>query len=285
MGKRDLLVSFSGGETSAFMGQWLWKNAKNKYNMVFVFANTGEENEETLEFIENCSKHFGFKVYWVEAVVHHGKRKAPTHKIVDFKTASRKGQPFADVIHKYGIPNKSYKHCNRDLKLNPIKSFAREYFGHKDYLSAIGIRVDEIDRVNKDHKEFKLVYPLALENPTTKKQINAFWKFQPFRLELKGYQGNCKTCWKKSDKKLYKIYEENPAHFLFFSEMELLYPRKGSEFKKDPDAPDRVFFRGRRSVEDLIEDAEKAIKKGIDVVDDSDLYDDESCDIYSSCGD
>jgi 3'-phosphoadenosine 5'-phosphosulfate sulfotransferase (PAPS reductase)/FAD synthetase len=44
---KNLLVSFSGGETSAFMAQWL----NNHYeglgyeNIVFVFANTGLENE------------------------------------------------------------------------------------------------------------------------------------------------------------------------------------------------------------------------------------------------
>ena len=50
----NLLVSFSGGETSAFMAQWL-NNHYEEYgykNIVFVFANTGLENEQTLEFVE-----------------------------------------------------------------------------------------------------------------------------------------------------------------------------------------------------------------------------------------
>lgn len=89
--KPKLLVSFSGGETSAFMAQWLWKHHRDDYDMIFVFANTGQENEETLEFVQKCADHFGFPVVWVEAVVHHGKRKASTHRIVDFETASRDG--------------------------------------------------------------------------------------------------------------------------------------------------------------------------------------------------
>lgn len=84
--KKKLLVSFSGGETSAYMAQWLWNHKQDEFDMVFVFANTGQENEETLLFVEKCSKHFGFPVHWVEAVVHHGKRKGTTHKAVCFKT-------------------------------------------------------------------------------------------------------------------------------------------------------------------------------------------------------
>ena len=49
--KQKLLVSFSGGETSAFMAQWLWKHKQDEYDMIFVFANTGQENEETLQII------------------------------------------------------------------------------------------------------------------------------------------------------------------------------------------------------------------------------------------
>ena len=47
--KNKILVSFSGGETSAYMIYYLLKKyPKHKYK--FVFMNTGEENEETLIF-------------------------------------------------------------------------------------------------------------------------------------------------------------------------------------------------------------------------------------------
>ena len=32
--KKKLLVSFSGGETSAFMAHWLWKNKQDEFDMV-----------------------------------------------------------------------------------------------------------------------------------------------------------------------------------------------------------------------------------------------------------
>ena len=132
-GRENLLVSFSGGETSAFMAQWLWTHKQDDYNMIFVFANTGLENEETLEFVEQCSKHFGFNVTWVEAKVHHGERISSGFKIVDYESASRKGEPFEDVILKYGIPNQSAPICTRELKQNPIKAFAKEFFNGEKY--------------------------------------------------------------------------------------------------------------------------------------------------------
>ena len=59
--KEKILVSFSGGETSAYMiNHLLLKYPNNKYK--FVFMNTGEENEETLVFIKKCEEFFGVEV-------------------------------------------------------------------------------------------------------------------------------------------------------------------------------------------------------------------------------
>jgi len=292
MYKKKLLVSFSGGETSAFMAQWLLKHKQDEYEMVFVFANTGQENEETLEFVDKCDKEFNLNVVWVEAVAHHGERKGCTHKIVDFKTASRRGEPFEDIIKKYGIPNQASPHCTRETKLAPITSFTKEYFGTRKYYTAIGIRIDEADRMNAKYKENRILYPLILKDfiQMTKPKINFYWNTMPFRLKLKGYQGNCKTCWKKSDKKLYTIAQESPEYFDFMNNMEEKYPRVGAEFKKDETCVDRVFFRKHRAAKDIINESEKFKGK---VVDDAqiydielDLFDDtESCDVWSNCGD
>ena len=46
--KKPIVVSFSGGRTSAYMAKLLME--KSKSPLVFVFANTGKEREETLNF-------------------------------------------------------------------------------------------------------------------------------------------------------------------------------------------------------------------------------------------
>lgn len=166
-------------------------------------ANTGKEREESLEFAKMCDEVFGFNTVWVEAVINTGHRQGTTFKVVNFETANRDGQVFENVIAKYGIPNIMYPHCSRELKGQPIKKYIQSVFGN-DYQIAIGIRADEIDRIDDKAKEHKIIYPLVKWN-ITKADINNFWRNQDFRLNLKGYEGNCNKCWKKSLRKLMTI--------------------------------------------------------------------------------
>ena len=247
---KKLHISFSGGETSAYMVQWCLANLKDEYEMIVVFANTGEENEETLEFVKKCDDILDFNTVWVEAVVHHEKGKGVTHKIVDFETASRNGEPFEEMIKKYGIPNQAYPHCTRVLKTDPMESYTKKELGWKDYYTAIGIRIDEVDRVNPNYEELKFIYPLAQMKRTTKPEINSYWGGMSFRLELKGYEGNCKACWKKSDRKLFQIALEAKEKFNNMDKWEKQY------YGKHPFKPAFYFFRKNRSAQDIIQQAQ-----------------------------
>ena len=151
---QKIIVSFSGGRTSAFMSHLLLQNFDRK-DLCFVFANTGKERFETLDFIHQCDFHFKMDLTWLEAKVFHEERKGTSYKIVDHKTASRKGEPFAEVNKKYGTPNKNYPHCTRELKEAPIKKWAIETLGRNNYQMAIGIRADERRRVNRLRAEKK----------------------------------------------------------------------------------------------------------------------------------
>lgn len=247
-----LVISFSGGETSAYMAQWLKANKAKDYDRIFcVFANTGQENEETLEFVDQCDKHFGLDVNWIEASVNHGERTGTEHEPVTFETASRNGEPFEEVIRKYGIPNQAYPHCTRELKLQPIKSWLKSE-GITDYHMAIGIRADEIDRMQADAKDKGLIYPLV-KLMMTKPRVNEFWANMPFRLNLKGYQGNCKWCWKKSLRKHLTLMNESPEIYDFPERMEAEYGLSGHNV----DGTKRVFFRNGVSTKELREMAKQ----------------------------
>lgn len=294
--RKKLLISFSGGETSAYMAQWLWNHKQDEFQMKFVFANTGQENEQTLEFVEKCSTHFGFPVVWIEAVTDPRNGVGQSFKIVEFETASRDGEPFEAVIAKHGIPNMKTPHCTRDLKERPINKYAKS-IGWNDCKIAIGIRADEFDRINLN--DDRLIYPLITMREMTKPKINFWWNQQPFRLELKGYQGNCKWCWKKSDKKLLKIASENKDAFEFPARMEKKYQmyvpesrlKRMQERGEKPNLP-VMFFRGNKSVKDILDLAKDFTGN---VVDDSikytyqtslfetDLVGSESCEIFSEC--
>ena len=100
----NILVSFSGGRTSAYMTKQILDKNKGD-NIVVVFANTGQETEETLKYIDNFDKVYGFNTVWIEAITHHNIRKGCTHKVVSYETACRDGSVFMEMVKKYGVPN------------------------------------------------------------------------------------------------------------------------------------------------------------------------------------
>jgi 7-cyano-7-deazaguanine synthase in queuosine biosynthesis len=256
--KENLLVSFSGGRTSAYMAHCLKENFSDKYNLVYVFANTGQEREETLDFVNKCDKYLSLDLIWVEALVYTERGKGTKYTITDYDSADRSGVNFEAVIKKYGIPNVNFPHCTRELKQRPINAYAKKTLG--EYTTAIGIRGDEYRRVKKNQNKF--VYPLADWVPVTKQQVNDFWSHQPFNLELEDHQGNCSWCWKKSFKKLFMLIDETPWVFDFPKKMEALHSSCG------PSDTAQVFFRGIRSTDDLFkyhkEDRRNLFDLGID---------------------
>jgi hypothetical protein len=311
VGKKKLLVTFSGGETSAFMGQYLNKEMQNEYEMLFVFANTGMESSETLEFVNKCEQKFGINVNWIEAKVFHNQKKSCGFIKVDYLTATRNTDwklrtdtPFEEVVKKYGIPNHSRLHCTRELKMNPIKAFAKSVWGNEKYYLALGIRIDEIDRMNSKKEELRLVYPLIQKEmkPMTKKHINFWWANQEFRLNLKGYQGNCGACYKKSDNKLMQMVLDDVNYFEFLAYLENKYgnpngkiPQKVKTIEVDENGEEyevwgleklpkeeykNVFFRNFVSAKEMIDKAKQFNGTIID-----DHIETESCEVFSSCGD
>lgn len=265
--KKNILISFSGGETSAYLLQYIILNYPN-HNIEIVFANTGEENEATLEFIQKCSEFFNVKITWLEY-------DRLSYKIVDFEDAYRshdkseilnkwQNHPFRKYISHFGIPNTQNRTCTRELKEYIINRYL-SFIGWTDskHTKAIGIRIDEIDRLGK------FWYPLAL-NGITKPMINNYWDKMPFRLELKGWEGNCKTCWKKSFRKLVTIARYYPERFGFMQQMELEYGNyisSGIINRLEKIQFPIRFFRENKSIEEIFAMAKD--KSILDAIDDS----------------
>jgi len=245
---KPLFISFSGGRTSGYMTKILIDKYRGFREIFVIYANTGQENEKTLEFINNCDKYLGFNAVWIEAVVHHGQRKANTHKLVSYETACRDGYLFEEMVKKHGIPNMAFPHCTRELKLSPIKSYINS-IGYKlsDGEMAIGIRSDEIRRVREDAEKVSIIYPLV-EMGIDKTDVLNFWSEQSFDLDILEHQGNCKWCWKKSEKKHMRIISENPEYYDVPRMLEEKYPHVGPH--KDKSRP-RTFFRGNKSTDIL----------------------------------
>lgn len=186
------VVSFSGGRTSAFM---LYKiiqahGGSLPADVYVVFADTGKERPETLDFVRQCGLQWNVKVHWVE----------------------RPGQFNSLIDDRKPLPNSVFRFCTGDLKIKPIRKFARAK-GHKFCTMVIGIRADEPARVakNRDKIEsgFEYEIPLA-EAGITEDDVIAFWADQPFDLQLRQDEGNCDLCFLKGKRKLIRLMIERP---------------------------------------------------------------------------
>lgn len=285
----NLSISFSGGKTSAYMTQWLLANKRGDFDkIVITFANTGQENEETLEFVDRCDKEWNLNVVWLEAVVDPILGNGTKHKIVSYETSDRNGKHFEDYIRKHGIPNQSAPKCTYELKLAPMTSYLRS-IGWKNgtYKTAIGIRVDEMDRVSSKMGKENLIYPLIEYTRATKEMINIWWEKQPFNLNLEEHQGNCKWCWKKSKRKLLTLAVDTPEIFEFPMRMEKLYRFYRAD--NTPKGIGRVFFRNNTSTNMLFEQSKQPFDKWRPAAVNFDLFDyemdsaggcSESCEVY-----
>ena len=249
------VVMTSGGRTSMFLAKYIKENTKYK-NVLFVFLNTGKEKEETLLFVEKCDKEFNLNVIWLEAKIIHKKQIGTTYKIVDFKTASRNGEPFEEMLKKYSLPNNMASNCTRELKLRPVEAFIRNNYKDFDVYRIIGIRADEQHRKSNNATSEKLLYPLCDEIKVDAKFIRNWWENQTFDLELKDYEGNCDLCFKKSLKKRLTIVKENPKIAEWWEKMENKY---------SSETIPRFDLRTNKSVAEIKELAKKPFTKAKDL--------------------
>lgn len=272
-----LVVSFSGGRTSARM---LWGIMQRPElwpgGIVVVFANTGQEHEQTLRFIGRVEEWLGLTIVGLEARVDPQHGAGTVHAHVDFTTASRDGAPFEAVVKKYGLPGPGYLHCTRELKARPIRSYVETEleWPRGTYSMAIGIRADEIDRVSATAEKEGIVYPL-IDEGVTKADVLEFWQAQAFDLYLPEHLGNCVWCWKKSQRKHLTLASSNSEVFDFPARLEATYPFSGAGM-----GPRRM-FRQRWTTLDI---RARARQPFVPFVDGNEAFDPE-LDTQAACGD
>ncbi len=237
----NVLVSFSGGRTSAFM---LYKilEAQNwtlPERCKVVFTNTGREMPETYDFVQRCSDEWGVPVTWLEYRVIRDEEKNKnrhTFEIVNHNSASRNGEPF-EVLIKYrrSLPDALQRFCTIELKVLTIKRFLRS-LGWDKWINTIGIRADEPTRLKTSQEKFyDNWYPLA-DAKQTKHHIMAFWKQQPFDLQITAGFGNCDGCFLKSEKNiaaLWRLHPERAEWWVKLEEMKHGKTNKKRTFHKD----------------------------------------------------
>ena len=213
---RPAVISFSGGRTSAYMLRRVIDAYSGRLpsDIAVVFANTGMERAETLDFVDTCARAWFLTVHWVEYLWDAPNRT----RIVDHATASRNGEPYAALIDRKGfVPNVTMRTCSGTLKRDRIESFARHHLGLKRWHSVIGLRADEPRRVWRmramncgSRTGAHAVLPLA-DAGVREADVIEWWKKQPFDLGIPSYAGNCDLCYLKGRAKLIRIIREDPS--------------------------------------------------------------------------
>lgn len=220
-------ISFSGGRTSGYM---VWRildaNGGLPDCAKVLFANTGKEMPETLDFVQECSERWGVPITWLEYCYADGKH---TFAEVDWHTASRNGEPFAQVIkHRRMLPNPRVRFCTVELKVRTMHRYLKAN-GWTEWTSVVGIRADEPRRVaklgNQDYGSHEVrCAPLATDGVTAA-QVGAFWAASEFDLRLpnhggKTMHGNCDLCFLKGGDQVLSLIRERPERAVWWMQQE-----------------------------------------------------------------
>lgn len=243
--EKPIIVSFSGGRSSGYM-VYLLETLEKYQNRekIYVFANTGRELPETLQFIDRFMRWIEKPIHILEAEIHLNERKSSTFKLISrMSEANLDGRPFRAMAEKYGLPSVATPHCTRELKVNPINSFIRDHLGLKkgEYVDAIGYRYDELSRAKQDPDRY--IFPL-IENRVTKEQVMKFWQegeLKNWDLGLEDFEGNCDFCFKKSWTKLKKMADKHSSRLIFWNDLENEFWQEGHDL-----------YRGHKLAQNLI---------------------------------
>jgi 3'-phosphoadenosine 5'-phosphosulfate sulfotransferase (PAPS reductase)/FAD synthetase len=252
--KEPTVISFSGGRTSAYM---LWRvlqahDMSLPSDAKVIFCNTGKEHEATLDFVRDIEKQWNVPIVWLEFV-----NEQPKFKIVSYNTASRNGEPFAEMIEmKQFLPNSVMRFCTTELKIHPITRYMAS-IGHEEFQTFAGIRADEPRRVVKLRET--LHAPLAIAG-VNQADVQAFWKANSFDLgiELRDKVtplGNCDLCFMKGGNQLMSIIQREPNRAIWWAEQE---KKIGGRFSKDrPDYTQMMEFSKNQT--DMFDPNEESI--------------------------
>ena len=229
--KGPTAISFSGGRTSAYMlRKTMEANDGIPDDCHVLFANTGKEMPQTLDFVNDVSVKWDIPITWLELgdYVQHGTYKSGSKegmprwkaetRVVTYETASRNGEPFKRLCErrKY-LPNIMSRFCTAELKVRRIRDYLKERF-EGEWTQFIGIRADEMRRVARIHGKLDeghyMFAPLFLDG-VTKEDIHKFWSENDFDLNLTLNNGttdwgNCDLCFLKSGKKKITLIRERP---------------------------------------------------------------------------
>jgi 3'-phosphoadenosine 5'-phosphosulfate sulfotransferase (PAPS reductase)/FAD synthetase len=226
----NVQIAFSGGRTSAYMlHQILEANGGLPDRAKVVFANTGREMPQTLDFVAEVGQRWDVPIVWVEY-----RRSATGHsfEVVSHNSASRDGEPLIALMNHFGFPpNRAARFCSHEGKTRTAKRYCVS-IGWKRWTAAVGIRADEANRAltSPPKDRYDVWYPL-LTAGVTRADISAFWARHPFDLALPNVKGNaalgnCDGCFLKSEASRAMLARDYPDRAAWWRDQETRYGGK-----------------------------------------------------------
>ena len=216
----NVLISFSGGRTSGYMlNRILEVNGDLPERAKVVFANTGREMPETLDFVQECSERWSVPITWVE----YCRTDKHWFNKVSHNSASRNGEPFENIIKYHNrVPDKIRRFCTQQLKIMPTNYYLKS-IGWKKWKNAVGIRADEARRIKPSPVKY-ITYWHPLNNDKIRKpDVLDFWSKQRSKL---GFDlnitttSNCDGCFLKSEANIAAIWRAHPERMQWWVDME-----------------------------------------------------------------
>jgi 3'-phosphoadenosine 5'-phosphosulfate sulfotransferase (PAPS reductase)/FAD synthetase len=221
------VISFSGGRTSAYMlHRVMQSNDGLPEDAIVCFANTGKEEQATLDFVHECETKWNAHIVWLEY-----RSDKPRFEVVTYDTASRNGEPFEMLIEKKNyLPNMVARFCTQELKVLAIDRYLKS-IGLDEYITFVGVRADEPRRVAKIRTQGDKFCPLA-DDGITEKIVWDFWNKNEFDLKLPKVSGasNCDLCFLKGAGIIGGLISEKPERAVWWAKME---EKIGATFRPD----------------------------------------------------
>lgn len=138
-------------------------------------------------------------------------------------------KPYVRGQHKgkiHGFPKVRGSWCNRELKINAIRKYRKQFKGVKE-VQFIGIAIDEqyrFDRMKKQETKNRKFSSLLIEQNFTEQDAfsicEKYGLLSPVYHELGGFRGGCWFCPKQCYADLYSLWKNYPEYFEFLKTLE-----------------------------------------------------------------
>jgi 3'-phosphoadenosine 5'-phosphosulfate sulfotransferase (PAPS reductase)/FAD synthetase len=147
----ELVINFSGGKDSCAMLHYLCTQYPH-LNKSVVFANTGWEHADAVEWVKERVKPYGLQAHIVR------------NENINFLSM---------VLKRKKFPSPSIRQCTSDLKVAPIEKWIRRNYNGKVVINCLGLRSSESrNRAKK---------PALRRNPKLTNSKRVVWDWLPIK--------------------------------------------------------------------------------------------------------